>query len=168
MKQHKKIGGLSHRPFPVANVHFRPVGDKDAGVCAMNNCQGLSLFNERPNALFLVRECVALGALPDGLTSKEHGELSWEKAYRDQKAGKEPPLVGYPICTQCTVATTVKFLGGGNERRAAIIIARAVGEGKDVILYDRNLTRDKTYPSAVMGSFENLEEFRRKILAETL
>jgi hypothetical protein len=97
-RKHPKIGQQRHKPFPVVQARFRPVGKDVTEVCGMNTCQSLEFFSERPKAAFMVQVCGDRSIVSQsGFTETERGELTWEKAYRDQVAGKEPEPIGYPV-----------------------------------------------------------------------
>jgi hypothetical protein len=162
MKQKKwKIGTQRRRqPFPVVNLRFRPgdVGER----CAAAICQSMEFSQERPKAAFLVQVCTDARTLDaTAFTEKERGEVLWEKAYRDQLAGKEPEPIASPICAQCTAFTIMRFLNQENEQKALRMIAAAVTTGRDIILFDRNLSRERTDPACAVGTFDTLADFRR-------
>lgn len=162
-KKHFKIGTQQVKPFPVVNVRFRPVDKETAEICGLKECKSLEMFGERPKSLFMAQVCSDKSILSNeyDFTTEERGELLWEKAYREQKAGKEPDPIGYPICAQCTAAVITRFLRDKNEQRAAMAITGSVTTGKDLILFDRNLSRERTYPCIMCATYETLADFRR-------
>jgi hypothetical protein len=162
-KQRKwKIGTQRHnKPFPVVNARLRPIDVSEQ--CGAATCLSLEYSHERPRAAFLAQACADTGILnAPAFTEHERGELLWEKAYRDQLAGKEPDQLGYPLCAQCTAFAIMQFLGDDNERRASLVIAGAMAAGLDIILFDRNLGRNRTDPALVVGTFDTLASFRRR------
>lgn len=130
--------------------------------CAAKTCK--SFFSSPPKAAFLTQICTDMEILNiNGLDAKEQGELAWEKAYREQLSGREPSSLALPMCAQCVAFTIAHYLGGEEyERQAAMFIAASVMKGEDIILFDRNLSRQRTDPAAIVGPFETLADFRRK------
>lgn len=153
-----KIGQQQHKAFPVAYARFSLAEDGHrCNICEQPALFGLSFYN------IPLEE---IGNLQQIFSRKEAQEIVWERAYRAQKSGSaddESPR--FPICVPCALQHIAMFLGKP-ESECVYLIVGATTTGKSILLFDRNLRRDMTHPSAAVGFFESLDDFRQQYWQE--
>jgi hypothetical protein len=157
-----KIGQQHHKSFPVANARFRPIGQTETGFpCIMDKQPatfGVSFFSTPVDTAEGKEQ---LQHLLQMFSRKEAEAITWERAYREQKSGHDDESSSYPICVPCALRQISSFLGRPEEECIYLIVG-ATTTGKSILLFDRNLQRDVTHPSAAVGNFETLDDFRQQ------
>lgn len=151
-RKHAKIGQQRHKPFPVVQARFSLA--EQGFLCNID--QQPALFGV--SFYFPVEEALNLQQI---FSKKEAQEITWERAYRTQKSGIDEESSRYPICTYCALKQIANFLGKPEDECIYLIVG-VTTTGKSILLVDRNLSRDRTDPVAVVGNFDSLEDFRRQ------